>query len=374
MNPPKNIRTLILIDTARIGGPGKGILQLLDTVCHAQHSIQVATFQSARHKSSEFIQELEKRGHTPIVLYERSRFDTLPIKKFREVLLSGKYDIVQSHGYKAHLYARIARIRVPIIWIAVLNGWTAENLQVRGYHLLDRLNIPYADNIVAVSRELGDYARRVAKDIPINVIPNAVEYKESAIQHQGNGCRNFRLGIIGRLSHEKGHRLLFQALKSLNRFPFQFFLDVVGEGGCYDELLGMVRHFGLEKRVRFLGYQKNLDVIYRSLNLVVMPSLHEGSPNVLLEAMSHGVPVLGANISSLSSIIRNRENGFLFEAGNVDNLSDELRFISTVPSDRLRCISLNARDQIRRDFAPSMRTKRFTDLYQRLVYSDSNEK
>ncbi|MGA1191616.1 MAG: glycosyltransferase [Bdellovibrionota bacterium] len=361
-------RVLILIDTARIGGPGKGILQLLEWSHSEESFLRVATFQSRRHRSSEFIEELQKNGHTPLILQERGRYDLSPLRTLSRELLQGKYDIVQSHGYKAHLYAQLITRMIAIKWIAVLNGWTAENWRVRVYHALDRLNIRRASTIVAVSEELRTYARKVASGVPSRVISNAVDVHERVPVRRYHQGGVFRLGVFGRLSPEKGHRFLFEALGGIPEASHIFEVDIIGEGVERERLEELARQLGLHRSIRFRGYQRNLRAHYESSDLIVLPSLREGSPNVLLEAMSLGMPVLASDIPSIRAVINEGHTGFLFATADSNALRAKLLEIMSLSECQLSDIGEAARSYVRKEFNPEVRQQRFAQLYQELAF------
>ena len=361
-------RVLILIDTARIGGPGKGILQLLESCHEKDYFLRVATFQSNRHRSSEFIEELRKYGHPPLILQERRRYDLSPLRILSRELSQGQYDIVQSHGYKAHLYARLLSSIISIKWIAVLNGWTAENWRVRVYHALDRLNIRRANAIVAVSDELRAYAKKVACRVPSRVISNAVDIQERTSLRIPRGRGVFRIGVFGRLSPEKGHRFLFEALGRIPEVAHLIQVDLIGEGVERERLEVLARELDIHGSIRFLGYQRNLREHYESSDLVVLPSLREGSPNVLLEAMSLGIPTLASNIPSIRAVINEGQTGFLFAAADSNALRKKLLLIMSLSESQLSDVGEAARRYVRKKFNPEVRQKRFADLYQEVVF------
>lgn len=361
-------RVLILIDTARIGGPGKGILQLLEGVHDREYFLRVATFQSSRHRSREFIEELWENGHRPLILEEHGRYDVSPLRRLTRELKRGQYDIVQSHGYKAHLYARFISSMISIKWIAVLNGWTAENWRVRVYHALDRLNIRQASTIVAVSEELRTYASRVARRVPNRVISNAVDIQENRSLRTVRESGMFRIGVVGRLSPEKGHRFLLEALGGIPESSHIIQVDIIGEGVERERLEELAQQLGLYRSIRFRGYQKELRSHYETSDLIVLPSLREGSPNVLLEAMSLGMPVLASDIPSIRAIISEGRTGFLFGTADSDDLRAKLLYIMSLSECKRSDIGEAARSYVRKEFNPQVRQQRFAQLYQELAF------
>jgi len=131
------------------------------------------------------------------------------------------------------------------------------------------------------------------------------------------------LGSIGSFEQRKGHPVLFDALVELVNGPLpDVHLMMVGDGP--DELLlkEMVKTLGLEDNVSFFPFTDEPNYIFERLDVTVLPSLYkEGLPNVLLESMSMGVPVVSSNIGGVSEIVLDGETGFMVEPGNKSELA-----------------------------------------------------
>ena len=114
------------------------------------------------------------------------------------------------------------------------------------------------------------------------------------------GARIFRIVSAGRLNHEKGFHLLVAAVAKLRqRYPdVEFRVALLGEGPHRSKLEQQIRDLALDDTVRLMGFQKNAAAWYGSADAFVFPSLMEGMPNVLLEAMACGTPVVSANCHS----------------------------------------------------------------------------
>jgi len=171
--------------------------------------------------------------------------------------------------------------------------------------------------VVAVSDELRRLALRTMPSLDVSVIPNAVD---GARFTPGAPAGGFTILFVGRLIPRKGVGDLVRAFRVIaDRVPGAR-LVVVGEGPDEGALQARVRRDGLEGLVTFLGPVANEDLppIYRSAKVFVLPSHREGMPNVLLEAMASGLPVV--TTAAAAEIIDG--NGLLVEPGDATGIAD----------------------------------------------------
>jgi len=148
----------------------------------------------------------------------------------------------------------------------------------------------------------------------------AVETKVSLRQSWGFGKDDFLVGMLGRISAEKGHQLALEAmLRLFGRFENLYFL-ISGTGKCEQELKSQVNRQGLARRVRFLDCdsERFLD----SIDLLLVPSEKEGFGFSVVEAFAKNVAVIGYNTGGIAEIIEHRRNGILFNQHNSLVLAD----------------------------------------------------
>lgn len=143
-------------------------------------------------------------------------------------------------------------------------------------------------------------------------------------------CRQeaLRLLYVGRLEPEKGLMYLLQAVASLHHARVPVLLSVVGEGSLERELRAFANSQKLDSVVTFHGYCPlggKLVKHYRYAHLFVLPSLTEGVPKVIIEALAFGTPVIATRVGSIPSIIQHRKNGWLVDAGSAKALNDAIR-------------------------------------------------
>jgi glycosyltransferase involved in cell wall biosynthesis len=151
-----------------------------------------------------------------------------------------------------------------------------------------------------------------------------IRIKES--QRMGNPVRVL---YVGRLSYEKGVEYLIRSMRSLGQDGYCLLL--CGDGPQRARLQNLADEMSLSNSVKFFGFvssRKELLEIYRKCDIFVIPSLSEGCPKVLFEAMASGLPVIASSVGGVSDIVRHMENGILVPPGDINAISDAIRSIS----------------------------------------------
>jgi glycosyltransferase involved in cell wall biosynthesis len=272
---------------------------------------------------SAFIQTVREAGIPIDVIQERGRFDTSVPDKLRHIAEDRDADIVETHNAKSHFFLRWSGIWRSRAWLAFHHGYTAEDLKMRLYHATTRWSLRRARQVVTVCRPFAEQLARqgVPRD-RIQIQHNAVkpfspvEAETLAAIRSGlalpEGTR--LLVCLGRLSKEKGHTDLLEALALLLRLlpngP-KAHLAIVGEGMERSRIEAACRRLGLEVQVTLAGLQRDVRPYYALADVVVLPSHSEGSPNVLLEAMSAGCAVVATNVGGIPEIVADNESALL---------------------------------------------------------------
>lgn len=159
---------------------------------------------------------------------------------------------------------------------------------------------------------------------------------------------NSHLVCVGRLSQQKGHSVLLNALATLARRGTPFKLTLAGDGPLGPELRQQVRELGLDGRVEMTGWLSNSEIRDRILNAraVVMPSLAEGLPVVLMEALALGRPVITTYIAGIPELVVDGACGWLVPAGNADQLSQAIESCINAPDFKIQAMGKVGRERV----------------------------
>ena len=179
------------------------------------------------------------------------------------------------------------------------------------------------------------------------------------------------LGSIGSFEPRKGHPILFEALGELvkNALPTTH-LMMVGDGPDETMLKEMVRTLGLDQHISFFPFTDEPNTIFERLDMTVLPSLNkEGLPNVLLESMSMGVPVVSSNIGGVSEIVIDGETGYMVEPGNKLALAGAIEK-AWANQTNYQHMRVKARELIVNQFDKATQFERFISHFRTLIMRD----
>jgi glycosyltransferase involved in cell wall biosynthesis len=369
------MNVLMLIATDSVNGPLRGLFQLNEGAKHSNVGFVLGLFLRRPAVTTQAIKEALRRGFCVATLIEKRQYDPWLIPQAWRVVCEHKATLLQSHGYKPAVLAWCLKGFTGLPWVAFAHGYTSENFRMALYNRLDRWLMRRADRVVAVSEATALMLLNVGVlGDKIRVIHNAIDPEDHQLEVSGTEFRrqcgagpgNLFIGVIGRLSPEKGQAVFLQAFEEVVRTVPQARAVLVGEGQELKRLRASVRTAGLDSRITFAGYQEDMSSVYAALDLVVIPSLSEGLPNVLLEAFLHGKAVIATKVGGIPEVMQDGLSKFLVPAGDSKAMAEAIVQVLRDPLLRTELGEAGAR-RVREAFSPSQRTKRITDLYNELV-------
>jgi len=368
----------ILIDSRIVGGPGKGIFQFIR---HARAALgdsfapTLARF-TYGDGETEFAQRARREG-VPLVEIPCSRsIDRAALALVSATIRARRCTLIQSHGYKSHLYAWLIAHWCRIPWLAFAHGWTREDLKTRLYHYLDRVLLPRADTVLTVSPPLDRTISRWRRTSQTTeLVLNAVDSVDLNAPVSAGSTpdelprQELLIGCIGRMSPEKGQSVLLTAFREIaDRYPAPH-LVLVGSGPDAEWLTGLAQESLPRGRMTILPHQTDLGALFRALDIIVIPSLSEGLPNVLLESLAYQNPVIATTVGAIPDVVAHEISALLVPPGNAVALAAALRRLIDSPELR-RAIALGGHSALYPRFSPTHRADRILANYHRLAAHD----
>jgi glycosyltransferase involved in cell wall biosynthesis len=316
--------------------------------------------------------ELVKLGIEVLVIDESKHSFFYTIRVIRKLVAEFSPDIIHSHRYKENFLAWAATCwRKNIKLVATQHGMPetvgkdVRLLSKVRNSLFFRLLSCFFVRTVLVSREMrqllvGSYGFSFKN---ITVIHNGI-FIPKDISHR-KGLRVF-IGSAGRFFPVKDFSLFVDLAHSLVRQNDTVDFVLAGDGPQHIILEEKIRSLGLQERFRILGHQDDMDAFYRSLDIYINTSVHEGIPMSVLEAMSHGLPVVAANVGGFSEIVQDGEQGFLIVERNKNVYVD--RVLELILNQDLRLkMAKSARDRVVDCFSRKVMAEKYYQLYCKLL-------
>lgn len=366
---------LILIATERVSGPLKGILQCWRHLGGGRYRPVLGLIRAKRSEPCDAELEARRCGVTYEVLEQSGAFDVRLFLRARRLARKHRTALVQTHGYKTHVLGLFLKCVLGVRWVGFEHGWTGESWRIRLYHRLDWL-LRYADRAVAVSEELRGQLRRLGvRESRLLRIHNAVEGDEGWAACPPGAFRQAHdipidaplITVLGRITREKGQRLFLEAFRRVKARVPQARAAIVGEGVDEPGLHATARALELDDAVRFVGWQRPVAPVYVDSDVIVVPSLDfEGIPNVMLEAMAAGCPVVATTVGGATEVAVNEEHALLVPPCEPDRMAEAIvRLLHDKPlRDRL---VVNARRRIEAQHSPARRAARIAEIYGALL-------
>jgi glycosyltransferase involved in cell wall biosynthesis len=273
----------------------------------------------------ELAARLRESRLTPVILRSAHPYDPSACLALRQLLVTSRPDVLHVHGYRATLTAAfVGRKHLPPIvktehGLVESAGPPIARVKSRLYNLLDGwATRSLGAQVCYVTADLMRRHSRVHRDLPTCVIPNGIAPLERSGRRRPAALlpNAFHVGTIGRLTEVKNIPIALRALAEPS-VPLKVHLNIIGTGHLENRLQDEARALGIQARVHFHGFQRNPLDWLAYMDVLLMPSTHEGLPYTLLEAMAMGVPVIASNVGGLAEVLRHGETGFLVDPTDV---------------------------------------------------------
>jgi glycosyltransferase involved in cell wall biosynthesis len=293
-----------------------------------------------------FLERMEQRGVETRLVHLTPLLNPLALWRLTRLLVRERVTILQTHGARANFYGRIAgRLAgVPVIISTVHNSlkdYEIRSLRRGLYGFLLRLTLPIVHRIICVSDAnrwdlIEECPAAAAK---MQTVYNGVD-PAAFPSHPDRKKVREELGIvagpvlvmIARLTEQKGHRYLLQAVPILLKTWPQFCCVFVGAGELHDSLHRMAIDLGVEQACRFVGVREDIADVLAAADVVVLPSLSEGFPFVLLEALAMGCPVVASRVNGVPELIEDHKTGLLVPPRDPQALAAAIQEILSDPT------------------------------------------
>jgi glycosyltransferase involved in cell wall biosynthesis len=326
------IRVLECIRQGKIGGGESHLLNLVEYLDKSRFEPVVLSF-----TQGPMIERLQQMGVGTDVIYTEKPFDLTKWRRVKELLKEKKVDLIHAHGTRAasNVLWAARSLGIPVVY--TIHGWSFHQDQRT---LLKRMRIAGESYItsrtavnISVSNANQASGRKNIKGFTSVLVNYGIDQKKFS---PGGVTKDVRaeLGIgkdellvlfIARFTKQKQPLAMIRGFKeALERVPGMRLL-MVGDGELREEALRLSEELGLADRILFQTFRQDVPDVLAAADIFVLPSLWEGLPIGLLEAMAMGKAIIASDVDGTGEVLKNGENGLLIQTGHlVSSLSEAL--------------------------------------------------
>lgn len=326
----------------RVWGPERQILQLAQHLPKLGIEIEIVLFRRWGLDAEPHPLTIQARAAGCRVFEIPARPQDMPaaLRLLRDRLT--ECDLIHSHEFKSDLLAWLAARSARRPWIATDHHLATEDAWgLRLFGLADRAALPHARAVIVPSHSQANRLARYVARQKIHVVYHGIDaaaFVASAATERARVRSQYGLSetqpvvsAFGRLEAVKGHADLLQAARIMLAARPDLRFWIVGEGSLAASLQEQARQLGIDSAVRFFGYQRDVASLMAASDVVLLPSRYESFGIVLIEAMSHGKPIVASSAGSIPEVVRDGVHGYLVPPHNIEALSRRVLQLAANP-------------------------------------------
>jgi glycosyltransferase involved in cell wall biosynthesis len=324
-------------------------------------------------KDSLLHQRLLAEG-LPALPVATGRGNPMIVNDLRRLIKNNRFNVVDAHNVQSILWGMFAARAAGARGIATIHsdfGAEYPGLKGRLYEGVLRITQPFTSYYINVTEGLQQKSERLGNAHKAAFIPNAVQVPAAPLLRRKSGSEwgfaddDFVVGILARLKPVKGHMYLIDAMAELVEYPKAKLL-IVGEGELEQLLREQVKRHGLEDRVVFAGFRKDVQHILESIDCLCMSSLSEALPFAILEGASFARPLLVTDVGDLRALLTHMETAYVVPAQSAQALADGIRW-HIQNRDASVKLGLNAYNMVKTRFNLETMIDNVLGIYQKVL-------
>ena len=362
----KKINLIFFIPRFILGGEGKSITSLCKNINKNNFKITIICLNKCHYK-----RELNKFCKIYELPIQRTLFAQNEVKKIiKKIIENNKKNIFISSIFYSNALTSIFQKKYKNLKFLFMERTAFKELY--GYFgiydfikkIIIKIIIKFfykkADIVVANSKRVANEIKNFSKVKTTYIYPGSF-YK---IIHKKKKIKKpIKIISIGRLGEEKGFDVLINSVKNISQDKYK--LSIIGSGNQKNNIFNLIKKNNLEKSVKLLGRKNNVMKYIKKSDLLINPSYFEGFPNVVIEALSCGTPVIcSKSHGGIYEILKNQKYGDLFENGNSKSLENKIKKFINNPSKLIKKSNKGQMDLQR--FSQKLSAKKYENIFFKL--------
>ncbi len=311
--------------------------------------------------------------------------DARSVMRMREIIRELRPHILHTHTAKAGAIARAAALvsgaARPAILVHTFHGHVLKGyfdpVRTAFFKKVERSLARVTDALVAVSPEVRDelVAAGIAPREKFSVIRLGIPLEErlgdatADLDYRrlyGISESAFVVGWVGRMTDVKDTDAVLEIVRAARDRGLEAVLVMVGDGPDRVRLEQLAHDIGIARSTFFVGYQPEVAGYYRLFDAFLLPSVNEGTPVSAIEALASGTPVVATRVGGVPDVVRDGEDGFLFEPGDTDDAAERLALLASDATLR-SALGASGRERVLRRYSVSRLVEDVDRLYRSLL-------
>lgn len=372
----REVKVLHLRSSAGFYGAEQVIVTLLKQLANTEVGCTLALIDNYINKNRELAVRAEDEGIDVVEIPCRGKFDPRTLLKLTRYLRNKQIDIVHTHDYKSGFYgylaARIAGRKI----VSTLHGWILTSNNQKIYKYLETKLLKRFNGITVVSKEIRE--ELIRRNLPpgrLKLIANGVDIEKycprnsSVASNQIKIPENMKvLGTVARMTPEKGHLQLIEAFARIHERYDNVVLLLVGDGQLRESIESKIACYDLQDRILIAGQIKEVELVYPMLDAYISPSLTEGMPMAVLEAMACALPVIATDVGEVGTIVNESEAGYVVPPNDIGRLADAIGLFLIQDEKRIAGMGSRARNYVENNYTDAKQAHEFARFYQSVVH------
>jgi asparagine synthase (glutamine-hydrolysing) len=351
----KKIHILFLATGLGLGGAERVVLDICSNINHNYYKTKVIGVSTQK----ELLPEFNKNSIETSILGYKKTFRGF-FNSFNDIyyyVRKNNVNIIHAHMFHTLLIATLMKFLKPSLKVVFTPHNTFESMRIRRWCLW--LLKPFRDIDTIFSKD----SLRFFHKQDFRVVPNGIDVTKYSYISQQNSTQTFTFVIVGRLEYMKNHNFLIDIIYQLNQLnKYDFQLKIVGSGNLENALKSKVENLELNDVIDFLGARDDVPTILKNCDCLLLPSLWEAFPIVLLEAAASNIPVITTSVGSISNLV-DQNNGYIVELDKFkDAMIDVLENYNEAKSKSLQLFN-----KVKSNYQIKNIVKKYESIYQKLL-------
>lgn len=368
----KKLRILHAIRQGKVGGGETHVLDLVKELNKDKYVSVILSF-----TEGPMVERLKADGFKTYVVHTEKPFDIKVWKEVKRIIEDEEINLVHAHGTRANsnTFYSAKKLNIPLIY--TVHGWSFHPDQNRIIKIVrtmsERFLVNTANKTICVSQSNLNEGRNKFPMKDAVVIENGInqlkfnpnqKYKNVRAEF-GIDDKTVLVGYIARITRQKAPLTFLKAIANLSYINGLKFL-IIGDGDLKTEMQTLAEELQLKDSVIFDDFRDDIPAVLNAIDIFCLPSLWEGLPIALLEAMAMEKAIIATSIDGITDLITHMENGLLVPPLDVKELSETIDKLAS--NDELRNrLGIRAGLTVKRKFNIDQMTREIEKIYEDVI-------